>query len=388
MFEWVLLALAVISLLLWTALALFQGGFWRVRFPGACAAPLHWPGVVAVVPARDEADMIEAVLEGLLQQDYPAVFHVMLVDDHSTDDTALIAAAAASRLGQEARLTVVAARDLPAGWTGKVWAQSEGLAEQQRRFPGARYVLLTDADIKHDRQALRRLVARAEAEQLVLTSLMARLRCTSFAERALIPAFVFFFAMLYPFSRVNDPRSRVAAAAGGCILARIDALTKIGGIAAIKDALIDDCALAIKMKPHGPIRLDFGQHCYSLRPYKDWSSIWNMIARSAYTQLRYSPWLLAGTVSGMLLIYLVPPMLTAGLASGMERPAWLAVLGWLIMMLIYAPMLRYYQQSLFWAPALPLVALFYLAATLASAWSYRQGRGGHWKGRTQVVRRP
>jgi hopene-associated glycosyltransferase HpnB len=387
MFECALLGLAASSLLLWLALALFQGGFWRVRFPTACAAPLRWPGVVAVVPARDEADMIEAALEGLLQQDYPAVFHVMLVDDHSTDDTALIAAATANRLGQEARLTVVAARDLPAGWTGKVWAQSEGLAQQQWRFPEARYVLLTDADIKHDRQALRRLVARAEAQQLVLTSLMVRLRCTSFAEQALIPAFVFFFAMLYPFSRVNDPRNRVAAAAGGCILARIDALTKIGGIAAIKDALIDDCALAKKMKRHGPIRLDFGQHCYSLRPYKHWSSIWDMIARSAYTQLRYSPWLLAGTVSGMLLMYLVPPMLTAGLVSGMERPAWLALSAWLIMMVIYAPMLRYYRQSLFWAPALPLVALFYLAATLASAWSYRQGRGGQWKGRAQAVRR-
>jgi hopene-associated glycosyltransferase HpnB len=388
MLESVLLALATISFLLWVALALFQGGFWRIRFPRVCAAPLRWPGVVAVVPARDEADMIDAALEGLLQQEYPADFHVILVDDHSTDDTALVAAATANRLGQEARLTIVAARDLPKGWTGKVWAQSEGLAEQRRRFPEARYVLLTDADIRHDRHSLKRLVACTEAEQLVLTSLMARLRCTSFAERALIPAFVFFFAMLYPFSRVNDPRSRVAAAAGGCILARIDALTKIGGIAAIRDALIDDCALAMKMKRHGPIRLDFAEHCYSLRPYKEWSSIWNMIARSAYTQLRYSPWLLAATVAAMLLIYLVPPVLTAGLASGMERPAWLALSAWLLMMLIYAPMLRYYRQSLFWAPALPLIALFYLAATLASAWSYRQGRGGQWKGRTQAVRRP
>jgi len=384
MFESVLFVLAAISLLIWVVLALLRGGFWQVKLPSPCAEPLRWPAVVAVVPARDEADVIGAMLEGLLQQDYPGVFHVMLVDDHSSDGTAAVAAATARSLQQEARLTVVAARDLPSGWAGKVWAQAEGLAAQQQQFPKARYVFLTDADIGHDRQALKGLVARAEAEQRVLTSLMVRLRCTSFAEKALIPAFVFFFAKLYPFSRVNDSRSRVAAAAGGCMLARTDALAKIGGIAAIKDALIDDCALGAQMKRQGPIRLDLAQDSYSLRPYNDWSSIWNMIARSAYTQLRHSPWLLAGTVLGMLLTYLVPPVLTLGFAFGIGHAVWPALSAWLIMMMIYTPMLRYYRQSLWWAPALPLVALFYLAATLGSAWRYRQGRGGQWKGRAQA----
>lgn len=388
MLERVSFALAAISLLIWVVLALFRGGFWRVRLPGPCAEPLRWPVVVAVVPARDEADVIGAALESLLQQEYPGVFHVMLVDDHSTDGTAAVAAATAQRLAQEDSLTIVGARDLPVGWAGKVWAQAEGLAAQEQHFPNARYVFLTDADIGHDRQALKHLVARAEAEQRVLTSLMVRLRCASFAEKALIPAFVFFFAKLYPFSRVNDPRSGVAAAAGGCMLARTDALTRIGGIAAIKDALIDDCALGMQMKRQGPIRLDLAQDSYSLRPYNDWSSIWNMIARSAYTQLRYSPWLLAGTVLGMLLTYLVPPVLTLGLALGMGPSAWPALSAWLIMIMIYTPMLRYYRRSLLWAPALPLVALFYLAATLGSAWRYRQGRGGQWKGRTQTMQRP
>ena len=388
MFALILLLLAAISLLIWVVLALLRGGFWQVRLPALCAEPLRWPTVVAVVPARDEADVIEAAMESLLRQDYPGQFHVMLVDDHSSDGTAAVATATAQRLAQQERLTLVAARDLPAGWAGKVWAQAEGLAAQQRQFPKARYVLLTDADIGHHRHALKHLVARAEAEQRVLTSLMVRLRCASFAEKALIPAFVFFFAMLYPFSRVNDPSSRVAAAAGGCMLARTDALAKIGGIAAIKDALIDDCALGAKMKQQGSIRLDLAQDSYSLRPYNDWSSIWNMIARSAYTQLRYSPWLLAGTVVGMLLTYEVPPVLTLGFAFGLGAEVWPALSAWLIMTLVFTPMLRYYRQSLLWAPAMPLIALFYLAATLGSAWRYWQGRGGQWKGRAQAVQRP
>ncbi|MFL6673773.1 MAG: glycosyltransferase [Massilia sp.] len=382
MLEAIALALATVSLLAWVGLALWRGFFWRVRFAPDAAGPARWPGVVAVVPARDEADLIGAALQTLLLQDYPGDFHVILVDDHSTDGTAARAAATAAQLGREDRLTVVAAPPLPAGWTGKVWAQAEGLAAQQRQFPTALYVLLTDADIAHDRRALQRLVARAEAGQFVLASLMVRLRCVSLAEKALAPAFVFFFAMLYPFSLVNNPRSRVAAAAGGCMLARTDALERMGGIAAIKDALIDDCALAAHMKRQGPIRLDFAHDSYSLRPYPDWSSIWNMVARCAYTQLRHSPWLLAGTVLGMLLLYVVPPAFS--LAYGLGAAPWPSLLAWLVMSAIYMPMLRYYRRPLPWAPALPLVALFYLGATLASAWRYHRGRGGQWKGRAQA----
>jgi len=381
-------ALAVVSLIIWISLALLRGGFWRVQLPGECADPLHWPAVAAVVPARDEADVLEGALSSLLLQDYPGEFHIFLVDDHSSDGTADVARATAAKLKAAARLTVVAARDLPSGWAGKVWAQSEGLRTQQATLPQARYVFLTDADIGHGRQTVRRLVARAEAEQRVLTSLMVRLRCNSFAEKALIPAFVYFFAKLYPFARVNNPHSKVAAAAGGCMLARADALTRIGGIAAIKDALIDDCALGAKMKQQGSIRLDLAQDSYSLRPYNDWRSIWNMIARSAYTQLRHSVWLLAGTVLAMLLTYVAPPVLTLLWLAGYGHGLWPALSAWLIMTLLYLPMLRYYDRSPLWALTLPLIALFYLAATLGSAWRYWLGRGGQWKGRNQAPTLP
>jgi hopene-associated glycosyltransferase HpnB len=371
--------LALAALLPWIVLACFRAFFWRVRFPPEAPEPASWPAVVAVVPARDEAGVIEASLGALLRQDYPGDWHLVLVDDHSTDGTAARALDLARRLRLPARLTVVPARPLPGGWAGKVWAQSEGLAEARRRLPRARYAFLADADVAHDPLALRCLVARAEAGQLVLASLMVRLRCLSPAEKALVPAFVFFFAMLYPFARVNDPRSRTAAAAGGCMLARIDALESIGGLAAIRGALIDDCALAAALKPCGPIRLDLARHSHSLRGYRHWSDIWNMIARSAYTQLRHTPWRLAGTVLGMLWLFVAPPALALALAN----PG--AFAAWLLMACLYTPMLRYYARSPLWAPLLPLVALFYLGATLASAWRYRQGRGGQWKGRIQAA---
>jgi hopene-associated glycosyltransferase HpnB len=379
-------ALAILALLPWIVLAWFRDGFWRVRFPAECRELPSWPPVVAVVPARDEADVIEASLESLLRQDYPGQFHVILVDDHSTDGTAAVARAAARRLGMQERLTVVRARDLPAGWTGKVWAQAEGLAQGVGQPAQERYVFLTDADIAHDPLALRRLVARAETGQLVLASLMVRLRCESLPEKALVPAFVFFFAMLYPFVRVNDPLSPVAAAAGGCMLARVDALQAIGGMAAIRGALIDDCALAAALKVNGPIRLDLARHSRSLRGYEHWADIWNMIARSAYTQLRHSPWRLAGTVAGMLWLFLAPPALAIALAAQAGPAAWLALGAWLLMARLYLPMLRYYRCQPLWAPLLPLLALFYLGATLASAWRYRHGRGGQWKGRAQAPR--
>jgi hopene-associated glycosyltransferase HpnB len=374
--------ISAVSLLIWVYLGLARGGFWRVRMARSAAPPLFWPSVVAVVPARDEAEVIMESLSALLVQDYPGPFNVVLVDDHSTDGTAALAENAARDLGQADRLTVLAANELPPGWAGKVWAQSEGLAAVKIHFPDAQYFFLTDADIRHAPSTVRSLVARAQTEQRVLTSLMVRLRCESLAERMLIPAFVFFFAKLYPFSKVNDVHSKVAAAAGGCMLANADALGRIGGIAAIKDALIDDCALAAKMKQQGSIRLDLAEDSYSLRRYDDWTSIWNMIVRSAFTQLRYSPLLLAGTVLGMALTYLAPPVLA--IACG-GRAAWLAVAAWLVMTTTYCPMLRYHRQPLWWAPLLPLTALFYLAATLASAWRYWRGRGGQWKGRAQAI---
>ncbi|MBN3775578.1 glycosyltransferase, partial [Burkholderia sp. Se-20378] len=294
------------------------------------------------------------------------------------------ARAAALAINRADRLTVLAAKPLPAGWSGKVWAQSQGIAAVQTLGLPADYLLLTDADIGHPPDAVAQLVTRAQAENRDLVSLMVRLRCDSFWEKALIPAFVFFFAKLYPFSWINNPRNRTAGAAGGCMLVKRTALEEAGGIESIRGALIDDCSLAAQIKHRGegrhPIRLDLADRSVSLRPYDSWRDIWNMIARTAFTQLHYSPLLLAGTRLWMTIIYLVPP--AAALAYGARAwPAWLA---WASMCAAYAPMLRYYRRSPLWAPALPLVALFYVGATFASAWRYWRGKGGQWKARVQA----
>jgi hopene-associated glycosyltransferase HpnB len=382
---YVLPSIAGAALAAWIWLALLHGGFWRVRFPAAVPEPRRWPAIVAIVPARDEAEVIKPALASLLTQDYPGPWHVIVVDDHSSDGTAAAAMACARRLGRESRLSVLQARALPPGWAGKVWAQAEGFAALRERFPATDYLLFTDADIAHGRGALRQLAARAEAQRYVLTSLMVKLRCDSNAEKALVPAFVFFFAMLYPFSRVNASETPTAAAAGGCMLVRLDALLAGGGLASIRHALIDDCALAAMLKPQGPIRLDLAEDSHSLRAY-GWADFWNMIARSAYTQLRHSPGWLAATVAGMLLLYGAPPPLATGALFGLPETTAVAVMAaaaWLIMSALYWPMLRYYGRPLGQAPLLPLVAMFYLGATIASAWRHWRGRGGQWKGRSQ-----
>jgi hopene-associated glycosyltransferase HpnB len=340
-----------------------------------------WPAVVVIIPARNEAEVIEESLRSVLLQDYPGPWSVILVDDHSEDGTAALARGVALECARAEKLEIVAARALPAGWAGKVWAQAEGLACADRRGDSEGYVWLTDADISHPQNALRELIARARAQHSVLTSLMVRLRCESLPERALIPAFVYFFAMLYPFARVNDPARKTAAAAGGCMLVERRALCEIGGMAAIQGALIDDCALAQALKRVGPIWLELAQTSRSIRRYTSWKSIWEMIARSAFTQLNYSAVLLATTVLGMTLTYLVPVGLT--LLFGLS--CWPAALAWLLMSVAYCPMLLYYRQPPLWAPLLPLVALFYLGATLESARRYWRGEGGRWKGRTQAA---
>ncbi|WER49179.1 glycosyltransferase [Cupriavidus sp. WKF15] len=372
--------LSLLSLAIWCVLLFGRAGFWRVRKPAAAPAPEAWPEVVAIVPARNEADVIGRCVAGVLGQAYPGKLSLVVVDDHSHDGTAEVAASAAAGIARPGALAVVPARDLPAGWSGKVWAQSEGLACADRVAPDAAYVWLTDADIWHGPGVLAGLVARAVHERRDLVSLMVRLRCVSAWERLIVPAFVFFFAKLYPFERVRDPRHGVAAAAGGCMLASRTALSRIGGFAAIRGELIDDCSLAAKIKPGGPISLDLADDSVSLRPYDDWRSLWDMIARSAYTQLRYSPLLLAGTVAAMTVTYLAPPLLA--LAGGARLwPAWLA---WTAMALAYRPMLREYRQPAWLAPLLPLTALFYLGATLDSARRYWLRRGGQWKGRSQA----
>jgi hopene-associated glycosyltransferase HpnB len=372
-------ALAAASLGIWIYLLLLRGGFWREGVQPPAQSPAHWPSVVAVVPARNEAEHVGAAVGSLLRQDYPGGFSVILVDDHSSDGTADVARAAALAAGAADRLSILRARDLPQNWTGKLWALSEGIAEAERRAPPPELVLLTDADIVHHASNLRELAARI-AEGFDLASLMVRLRAESLAERFLVPAFVFFFEMLYPFAYIRDPRSRTAAAAGGCVLIPREALRRIGGIGAIRHEIIDDCALARAVKRGGPIWLGLTTQTRSLRAYPALGDIWRMVARTAYAQLRYSPALLVATVLGMALTFLAP---VAASVSGTEA-AWLGLSAWAMMALAYLPTLRLYEQSPIWAPLLPAIALVYIAATVDSARRHWLGRGGEWKGRTHA----
>jgi len=343
---------------------------------------------VAVVPARNEAAHVAEAVASLLAQDYPGDFRVVLVDDASDDGTEEAARRGAA--GSD-RLTVVPGRPLERGWTGKMWAVSQGLAAAERIAPDADYVLLTDADIAHDPRNLRRLVAKAEADGLDMASLMVRLRCRTVWERLLIPAFVFFFQKLYPFPRVNDPRRRTAAAAGGCMLVRRSALRRIGGVAAIRDAVIDDCALAAAIKAGGRVWLGLADRHgpRSLRGYHDLPGIWHMVARTAYVQLRHSPWLLGGTLVGMAVLYLAPPAAAFAGAHGRDAVAVvLGAAGWAAMWACYRPTVADYGQPVLAALALPVAAALYLGMTFDSARRTRAGRGAAWKGRTYPAARP
>jgi hopene-associated glycosyltransferase HpnB len=333
-----------------------------------------------IVPARNEAEQIATSMGSLLAQHYGGHWSIVLVDDESSDATAEIAGRMASRHGGD-RLRIVRSRSLPAGWTGKLWALKQGIEAAMALSPSPDYLLLTDADIVHPPDSVARLVAHACRNQLVLTSLMVRLRCESFAERASVPAFIFFFQMLYPFAWVNRPEGPVAAAAGGCMLVRCNALEQIGGIGAIRGALIDDCALAAKLKRCGPIFLALSTRVRSIRAYPRAADVGRMVTRSAYAQLRYSPLLLLATVGGIALTYLVPPVIALA-GSGIARV--LALAAWGLMAIAFAPTLRLYQRSLLWGLALPLIALQYLVFTLCSAYEYSRGRGGSWKGRLQA----
>jgi hopene-associated glycosyltransferase HpnB len=384
----VLAIVAAAALAAWIYLVLFHGGFWRAdqRLPraGALPAPARWPEIVTVIPARNEAATIGAALESLLRQDYPGRLRVVMVDDGSDDGTAAAAGAAADALGAADRLTVLTAPPLPPGWSGKLWAVHNGLAAVP---DGTRYVLLTDADIVHGPDTVRRLVAKAESGGgFDLVSLMVRLHCASFAERLLIPAFVFFFQKLYPFPWVNDRGRRTAGAAGGCMLVRRAALARAGGIAAIRHALIDDCALAAAIKRTGPVWLGLADDSASLRRYPGIGEIWRMVARTAYTQLRHSPLLVAGTVLGMALLYLAPPL---ALAAGALAGDWLAAaLGggaYALMLLAYRPTWRLYRGADPALALLPVAALLYTAMTVDSALQHGRGKGGAWKGRTYAA---
>lgn len=376
--------IGLIAAAAWVYLLVARGGFWLARETdvGPVPPPVAWPAVAAVVPARDEADVIATSIGSLLEQDYPGPFRVILVDDDSSDGTAEAARAAAERLGRTDRLEILKGAPLPVGWTGKLWAVSQGVARASSGADAPKYLLLTDADIAHAPDNLRSLVGRAEAKSLTLTSLMAELHCSTWPERLLIPAFVLFFQMLYPFRWVNDVRKRLAGAAGGCMLANRAALEAAGGIAAIRTAIIDDCALGAAMKTQGPIWLGLTHRARSIRPYLTIGAIGRMISRSAYAQLNYSVWLLAGTLLGLCLIYLAPPAL-AVFGSGLARAAGIAA--WAAMAILFQPMLRFYRRSPLWGPLLPLIGALYAGFTLQSAIQVWRGRGGMWKGRSQAL---
>ena len=368
-----------LPLLIWLYLLFFHNGFWllRERDTQPVAEPESWPSVVAIVPARDEADVIQRSIGSLIAQDYPGSFRIVLVDDQSGDGTGALARALNSE-----RLTVLTGGARPAGWTGKLWAMHQG-SEYAAAFKPD-YLWFTDADIAHSADNLRMLVARAKDGNRVLVSLMARLHCKWAAEHFLIPAFVFFFDMLFRFGAVNNPRNTVAAAAGGCMLAQREALERAGGIAAIRHNIIDDCALGRAMKRQGPIWLGLTDRAVSLRPYPHIADIRHMVTRSAYAQLGYSPLVLAATMLGLFMVYLAPVM-TALFAWGVSQLAgWLA---WIIMALMFQPMLRFYRLSPLWGLALPLIGVFYAAFTLQSAIQHWSGKGGMWKGRAQAGER-
>lgn len=431
------LGIALLSAAIWVGLLTVWGGFWkcdqrleradgrrqRVENGGQTnedlspqsPSPLPTPFVCAVIPARNEADMVPQSVRSLLQQEYPGRFQIVLVDDQSTDGTGEIAQQTAATMGKPEQLTVIQAAVLPAGWTGKLWAMEQGDRYTQTLAPQPDYLLFTDADIEHDRHNLSQLVTKATQDNLDLVSLMVLLRCQSFWEKLLIPAFVFFFQKLYPFPLVNNPKSRIAAAAGGCLLIRREALARIGGLQILRNALIDDCSLAIAVKggkaedrgqeaegrgqqprntlsthhsplstsptPH-PIWLGLTQTTRSLRPYESLETIWNMVARTAYTQLNYSPLLLVGTLIGMTLVYLVSPIATViGFTTGNWSLGLAGLGGWGLMTLAYLPTIRLYGLSPLWATALPTIALLYNLMTVDSAIRHWRGQGGAWKGR-------
>ena len=371
--------LAVLTCLAWAFMLLFWGGFWRAdqRLSAAFPDPTRWPDVTILIPARNEAETIGEVARAHAATSYPGKTRLIVIDDHSEDGT--------GRIATNAGAEVVPAPDLQAGWSGKLWALQAGLEYADRATPGAEYLLLTDADILHDHENLGQLVRKAEAENLSLVSLMARLDSRGIWGALLIPAFVFFFQKLYPFPWINRPGFPLGAAAGGCILIRRDALREIGDFHAIRDALIDDCTLAARIKQSGG-RIWLGladREVISQRDNRAFGSVWTMVRRTAFTQLRHSWILLLAAIVGMVFLYLLPfAALISGLIGGSGLSAGAGALAMVLMCIAYRPTLRLYGKPVLWTLTLPLAATIYTAMTVASAFAHSRGRGGAWKGRT------
>lgn len=361
----------------WTYLVFARGGFWRMSAKAFLSdATATHARVAVVIPARDEAEFIGRSVTSILQQDHPGPLHILVVDDHSADRTSAAAIEAADAAGKRDSLSVITSAPLPAGWTGKLWAVHQGVVRSAELRP--QYIWLTDADVVHGQTTLRDLIGKAR-EGFDLVSLMVKLRCESWAERAFLPAFVFFFFKLYPPAWIADHKRKSAGAAGGCMLVKVEALDSIGGIASIRGELIDDCALARKIKRKGGVWLGLSHESRSLRSYPTWRDVAKMISRTAFTQLKHSTVLLFGTLLGLIVTYLAAPVL---LFTG----GWAALLGliaWTLMTAAYLPVGRFYRQPVISALSLPLVAAFYATATAYSAVQYWTGKGGEWKGRVQ-----
>ena len=374
---------AVIPFAIWIYLLFARGNFWRISEDDTAPKPLeNWPRVVAVVPARNEAETIARAVTSLVSQDYPGEFEIIVVDDHSQDETAELARQAAKESGPTRRVKVHSADALPTGWTGKLWALNEGISAAAEKIP--EFFWFTDADIVHAPDTLRRLAFRMERDSLDLASLMVLLQAKTFPERLLIPPFLYFFLMLYPPRWIADPKARTAGAAGGCILLRCGALERIGGIAAIRSEVIDDCALARAVKRSGgKIWMGLTRVSVSLREYGSFAEIRNMIARTAFSQLRQSVFFLAATLAGLFITFWLAWIL---FFTGDDASWIMASTAVSLMTTTFLLTVLYFRLSPIWAFTLPIAALFYGYATCVSAVRYWLGRGGQWKGRAQAPR--
>jgi hopene-associated glycosyltransferase HpnB len=379
--EHLIVAAGAVAAAVWVYLLAFRGSFWLIEHNSRPAAPVPARSVVAVIPARDEAEVIGGAVASLLAQDYAGRLDIVIVDDHSSDGTAQIARDVAAAAGAADRVTVIEAAPVPSGWTGKLWAVRQGTALAARMRPD--YLLLTDADIVHASDNLRGLVARAESGDFDLVSLMVRLHCRGLWERLLVPAFVFFFFKLYPPRWVADKERDIAAAAGGCMLLRGGMLQRIGGVDSIRDEIIDDCALARRVKTVGRVWLGIADETRSVRPYGSWRPLWDMISRCAFAQINYSAGILVVLMMGMVVTYLAPPLLV--LLSHSPLAMALGGVAWLAMTASFLPILKIYRCPAPVALLLPAIAAFYMAATLGSAVQFWRGRGGAWKGRYQAA---
>jgi hopene-associated glycosyltransferase HpnB len=374
-------SVATLSAVIWSYLALARGSFWRIKSakPDASNKAGFSGGVVAVVPARNEAELIGPVVTSLLNQG--VAIPVILVDDESTDGTADVARHAAEKAGKAHALTVIHSKPLPAGWTGKLWSMHQGI-EYARAF-SPQWLMLADADVLHGAETVTNLGLIASQGDYDLVSFMVKLHCESLAEKLLIPAFVYFFFMLYPPAWIRDTRRSSAGAAGGCMLVRAETLERAGGLEAIRGAVIDDCSLARLLKQHGGrLWLGLTDQSQSLRRYDTFSDVEHMVSRTAFNQLNHSSLLLLGTIAGMVITYLPPPLL---LLTGSRLAIFMGAAAWAVMTMTYSTMVRYYRLNPAWALTLPLAALFYLGATMHSAVKYWNGSGGNWKGRVQDV---